>query len=365
MSRIRLRARSLGLWLAGAALVVSVAGAAAQSPHPWQGRGTTSAQAVTVDRGPIGVRAVASVGLTVSDLDRSVAFYTGVLTFEKVGESERSGAAFDQLVGVPGARARVARLRLGDEYLELTQYFSPRGRPAPADWHSNDRWFQHVAIIVSDMDRAYAVLRQHGVKAASANGPQRLPDSNPKAGGIRAFYFRDPDDHPLEILWFPPDKGRLKWHQPSDRLFLGIDHTAIVVRDTEKSLGFYRDALGFEIAGGSDNYGPEQENLNNVRGAHLRITALRVADGPGIEFLQYLQPGTGRPYPRDEHANDLVHWQTRLLVPDAGRAEARLEADGATFISPGVVALADTTAGGARGLLVRDPDGHAIQLIEP
>jgi catechol 2,3-dioxygenase-like lactoylglutathione lyase family enzyme len=359
---VRTAARRLSF---AAALLLGAAPVAAQSAHPWQGRGTTSAQAVTADRRPVGVRAVAAVELTVSDLARSVGFYTGVLSFEKVGEVERSGAAFERLVGVPGARARTARLRLGEEYLELTQYLGPRGRPAPADWRSNDRWFQHVAIIVSDMDRAYARLREHQVRPASANGPQRLPDWNPNAGGIRAFYFRDPDDHPLEVLWFPPDKGRAKWHQPTERLFLGIDHTAIVVRDTEKSLGFYRDELGFEIAGQSENYGPEQESLNNVRGAHLRITALRVAEGPGIEFLQYLEPAGGRPYPRDERANDLVHWQTRLLVPDVALAQARLEADGASFVSLGVVAPADTSAGGVRGLVVRDPDGHAIQLVEP
>jgi catechol 2,3-dioxygenase-like lactoylglutathione lyase family enzyme len=351
--------------LALAALVASGSSAAAQYTQPWNGKGTTSAQAVTASRAPIGVRAVASVGLTVSDLDKSLAFYTGVLTFEKVRETQRSGPAFEKLVGVSGARARVATLRLGDEYLELTQYLAPRGRAAPADWHSNDRWFQHMAVIVSDMDRAYAQLRQHDVKPASANGPQRLPDWNPNAGGIRAFYFRDPDDHPLEILWFPPGKGRAKWHQGSDQLFLGIDHTAIVVRDTDQSLKFYRDALGFEIAGASDNYGPEQENLNNVRGAHLRITALRAADGPGIEFLQYLAPTTGRPYPRDERANDLVHWQTRLLVPDAGLAASRLEAEGALFVSPGVVAVADTAAGESLGLVVRDPDGHVMHLFEP
>ena len=359
------RAAALRLGVALAVLLPGGRTATAQYAQPWHGPGTTSAQAVTAERRPIGVRAVAVVGLTVSDLNRSVAFYTEVLGFEKVGETERSGPAFARLAGLPGARARVARLRLGDEYLELSQYLAPTGRPAPADWRSNDRWFQHVAIIVSDMDRAYDRLREHGVKPASANGPQRLPDWNPNAGGIRAFYFRDPDDHPLEILWFPVGKGRPKWHEASDRLFLGIDHTAIVVRDTERSLEFYRDALGLAVAGNSENYGPEQENLNNVRGAHLRITALRAADGPGIEFLQYLGPTNGRPYPRDERANDLVHWETRLLVPDAGLAAARLKAEDAVFISPGVIALADTSAGGTLGLGVRDPDGHVLQLIEP
>ena len=54
--------------------------------------------------------------------------------------------------------------------------------------------------------------------------------------GIKAFYFKDPDEHPVEILEFPEDKGAAKWHKPDGRLFLGIDHTAIAVANTETSL---------------------------------------------------------------------------------------------------------------------------------
>ncbi len=64
-------------------------------------------------------------------------------------------------------------------------------------------------------------------------------------------------------------------------MFLGIDHTAIVVDDTNASLRFYRDTLGMQVAGESENYDVEQEHLNNVFGARLRITALRAAAGPG------------------------------------------------------------------------------------
>ena len=52
---------------------------------------------------------------------------------------------------------------------------------------------------------------------------------------------------------------------------------AIVVADTDVSLAFYRDALGMRVAGSSENYGSEQEHLNNIFGARLRITALRAA----------------------------------------------------------------------------------------
>jgi catechol 2,3-dioxygenase-like lactoylglutathione lyase family enzyme len=305
------------------------------------------------DRPPL-VGAVDSIGLTVSDLDRSVEFYSKVLHFEKVSEIEVDGDAYERLQGVFGLRMRIARMKLGDESIELTEYLAPRGRPAPVDARSNDRWFQHIAIIVSDMDRAYRWLREHKVEHASS-GPQLLPAWNRNAGGIRAFYFRDPDGHPLEVLWFPSGKGQAKWHAATDRLFLGIDHTAIVISDTEASLRFYRDRLGMEVAGESENYGPEQERLNNVFGARLRITALRAASGPGIEFLEYLAPRDGRPYPPDARANDLIHWQTRFAGNSAG---------GAAKVLRNYAVELDGKAGFRKAVTVRDPDGHAIQIVE-
>jgi catechol 2,3-dioxygenase-like lactoylglutathione lyase family enzyme len=317
------------------------------------------------DAGAVTARAeaVARVGLTVSDMDRSVDFYTRVLDFERVSEAEIAGSAYEQLEGVVGGKLRVVRLRLGDESLQLTEFVGSPGRPAPPDSRSNDRWFQHVAIIVSDMDQAYARLREFKVQQAST-APQLLPKTIPNAAGIRAFYFRDPDGHPLEILQFPPDKGDPKWRQGNGRLFLGIDHTAIVVKNTKASLAFYRDVLGFRVAGESLNFGMEQEHLNNVPGARLHITGLRSGRGPGIEFLEYLAPTDGRPYPADERANDLVHWQTTVLVPDAAAAAGAVRRGKFRLLSPGPVELPDTALGFRRGLRVRDPDGHVVQLVE-
>jgi catechol 2,3-dioxygenase-like lactoylglutathione lyase family enzyme len=347
------RGRAVGLVLAASLIGAAVASVArAQAPASVAAR----TSAVAADPQPI-ARAVEAVGLTVSDMDRAVEFYSGVLAFEKVSDVEIAGDAFEHLEGIFGARARVVRMRLGDEQIQLTEYLAPRGRPIPVDSRSQDRWFQHVAIIVSDMGKAYAVLRAHKVQHTST-GPQRLPDWNPNAGGIEAFYFKDPDGHTLEILEFPKDKGLAKWHRRTDELFLGIDHTAIVAGNTDTSLAFYRDVLGMSVVGTSENYGTEQEHLNNVFGARLRITALRATSGPGVELLEYLAPTDGRPYPDDARSNDLVHWQTIVRTGDPDGAAQALRRARARFVSPGVVTLGDT----ARSAVVRDPDGHAVQV---
>lgn len=158
------------------------------------------------------------------------------------------------------------------------------------------------------MDKAFAQLRQNKVRFAST-APQTLPDWNKNAGGIKAFYFKDFDNHVLEILSFPEDKGAKKWHdlaRDRNKLFLGIDHTAIVINDTDASLKFYRDFLGLNVAGESENYGTEQEHLNNVSGAKLHITGLHAPqDGIAVEFLEYLAPRDGRDFPKDTRGNDL------------------------------------------------------------
>lgn len=303
---------------------------------------------------------VISVGITVSDLDEAVEFYTDVLEFQPVDRREIFGDEHEHVFGVFGARVDIATIRLGDETIELMEFLAPRGRRIPPDSQSNDLWFQHVAIIVSDIDRAFERLRARGATFVSS-GPQTLPDWNPDAGGISAFYFRDPDGNPLEILEFPPGKGAPKWHEPTERLFLGIDHTAIAVANTDESLRFYRDALGFAIAGTSENYGPEQERLNNVFGARLRITALRADDGLGVELLEYLAPRTGRPMPIDTRSNDLWHWQVNVALDDVAALDRVIRAASYRYVSSGVVQISGSHK---HTLMVRDPDGHALKFTD-
>ncbi len=311
------------------------------------------------------VQKIESVGFTVSDMDKAIDFYTRILPFEKVSETETFGTDFEHLSGVFGARVRVVRLKLGNEILELTEYLTAGGRPIPLDSRSNDRWFQHIAIIVLDMDKAYQILRNNKVRYAST-APQTLPKTIPNAAGISAFYFKDFDNHVLEILHFPSDKGAKKWHdlEKSGKVFLGIDHTAIVVGDSDESLKFYRDALGLSVAGTSDNFGTEQEHLNNVFGAKLHITGLHTSqDGIAVEFLQYLAPTDGKPFPPDTRSNDLWHWQTSFVAPKVDSLALTLLKNKYDFVSTNVVKFSDTNSGFNKAFLVRDVDGHAVRIV--
>ncbi len=312
------------------------------------------------------VSRVESVGFTVSDMDKAIDFYTRVLPFEKVSDKEVWGDSFEHLSGVFGARVRVARLKLGDEILELTEYLNSNSRPIPLDSRSNDRWFQHIAIIVSDMDKAFEVLRKNKVRFAST-APQTLPKTIPNAAGIKAFYFKDFDNHVLEILQFPEDKGAKKWHDlaKTGKLFLGIDHTAIVVGDTESSMKFYRDSLGLSVAGESMNFGTEQEHLNNIFGAKLHITGLRTReDGIAVEFLEYLAPSDGKPFPSDTKSSDLWHWQTSFTAENADDLASILFKNKYDFVSSGLVDFNGNKFDFKSALLVRDADGHAVRIIE-
>ena len=305
---------------------------------------------------------IRSVALTVDALPAAARFFVDGLGFRtQGGVRELRGPEISGLYGLSAAAARSQRLQIGDETIELLVFSTPSGRATPNDSHSDDLWFQHLALVSSDIDATQRRLaEQHAEPISSAI--QTIPRSNPAAGGIRAYYFRGPAQHPLELIWFPIGKGMPRWQSKAAPV-LGIDHTAIAVSDTERSLRFYAGLLGLRVAGHSLNFGREQAALSGVPGARVRITGLRGEQGPGVEFLQYLAPRRGRTLPVASRASDLWHWETTISVPDLDRTVAQLRAAHVRFVSD---AVHDTRQFGdsSRGVLVLDPDGHAVRVIQ-
>ncbi|MGH6988481.1 MAG: VOC family protein [Stellaceae bacterium] len=270
------------------------------------------------------------VSRVVAELARAEAFYRDALAFRTV-ERGSTDATVLAVLGA-GAAAEIV-MRLGAQEIALVRFAAP-GRPYPADSHSNDLWFQHLAIVVDDIDAAYAHLAaQSGWRPISENGPELLP---PETGGVRAFKFRDPDGHPLELIWFPEGEGRPVWHRRGAASpFLGIDHSALAVTSTSRSLDFYR-ALGLKVDTRSLNQGPAQSRLDGLAGTRVRVTGLRpgAPESMGLELLAYRPPGR------------------------------RAEAIGANDIQTDWVTLGVGPLAGGMPQARRDPDGHLMILVD-
>lgn len=274
-------------------------------------------------------RRVLRISRVVSDLGRAEAFYRDALGFRAVARGPSDPAILAAL-GLGDAEEVVMRLRAED--IALVRCVVP-SRPYPPDSRSDDLWFQHLAIVVDDIDAAYAHLAGcAGWQPITDGGPQLLPPAN---GAVRAFKFRDPDGHPLELLWFPPGQGRPVWHEGAAASpFLGIDHTALSIASTPCSRGFYR-ALGLRVSEQSLNQGPAQARLDGLPDALVRVTGLRPASaaGPGLELLGYRPPG--RPAGMTRPSDVATDWVTLALSSSPARSPSA----------------------------VRDPDGHRLVLV--
>jgi catechol 2,3-dioxygenase-like lactoylglutathione lyase family enzyme len=274
------------------------------------------------------------ISRVVADLNAAETFYRDALAFETISRQPVDAATCSAL-GLAAAEEVV--MRLGDDRISLVQSAAP-GSPYPPDSRSNDLWFQHLAIVVSDMDAAYAHLTRGSPtpqgagdwQPISLGGPRLLPPAN---GAVRAFKFRDPDGHPLELIWFPPGQGRAIWRHDNG-LFLGIDHSAISVGSGLRSHGFYR-GLGMRVSARSLNQGAAQSALDGLPDARVRVIGLRPTQdsGPGLELLAYQPPGRQIASAVNDHVTDWVTIEVSSLPGDRLR-------------------------------VMRDPDGHLLLLVD-
>jgi catechol 2,3-dioxygenase-like lactoylglutathione lyase family enzyme len=298
------------------------------------------------------------ITLIVSDLDLAEEDY--VRTFGcRVEHRADIEPALTRVLCIRGARGRRSLLRLGRERIELLEFTDSAGRPYPSDSTSTDLWFQHMAIIVNDMTDAHQrVMANRRFRPISRHGPVRLPDSS---GGVMAFKFRDHDGHPLELLAFPEGRVPGPWRTANGTgPFLGVDHTAIAVRDTARSTRFFRSVFGFNAGTRTENHGPEQDDLDDVDDVHVSVTRLAPdLPVPRMELLHY-HVGTRRPIPHDTASNDIVATHCVVRVASLDATVAALARRGTPLASHDLMSL----RGGMRAALVTGPDGHRFLVEE-
>jgi len=151
-------------------------------------------------RPPSRILAADHTGITVSNLDRSLAFWRDVLGFEPSHTAHQTGEMAKQITGVAGAELKLAVVKApGGHKIELLEYPAPLERKWNVDLQPCDVGFVHVALIVEDLDPILSAIGTSGWKAAGK--PQTL-QSGPNAGK-RVVYVRDPDGTTIEFMQSP------------------------------------------------------------------------------------------------------------------------------------------------------------------
>jgi catechol 2,3-dioxygenase-like lactoylglutathione lyase family enzyme len=150
------------------------------------------------------IRAIDHINIVVSDLERSVKFYTEALGFEKTNSVHLEGDWIDSIVGLKGVVADVAFIvaPAGEPKIELLRYKSPIGESIPSNSLANTIGLRHIAFRVEDIEVSYKKLKDSGVKLLSE--PITVPATVGAHNAVRKtlFYFHDPDGVLLEIAEF-------------------------------------------------------------------------------------------------------------------------------------------------------------------
>jgi catechol 2,3-dioxygenase-like lactoylglutathione lyase family enzyme len=151
---------------------------------------------------PFRIIAADHTGITVSNLERSLAFWRDVLGFELSHRAHQIGELAEEITGVAGAEISIAVLKAPGHKIELLEYLAPPERKRHVDLRPCDIGSVHIALTVDNIDAVLSTIAASGWKAAGK--PQTLK-TGPNAGK-RVVYVRDPDGTTIEFMQLPSDK---------------------------------------------------------------------------------------------------------------------------------------------------------------
>jgi catechol 2,3-dioxygenase-like lactoylglutathione lyase family enzyme len=303
------------------------------------------------------VSKVLRISRNVVSLNRSIAFYRDRLGFTSAGLTFSMDRTLANLLGFEH-QPKVQRLRHGSQELELVEAGS-NARPYPPLSRSDDPWFQHFALRCADIRNAFKRLYRTDsaspLPAAISSYPEspsviQLPSHS---GGAKAFKFRDPDGHPVELIELAV-VGFGK-HAVSH----GIDHSAISVSNVQTSIDFYTGMLGLSVGARQTNSGNEQAALDALQDPVVDVVAIQTVPRtvPHIELLSYHHPENEGIKPESYVVPGAADIASDRLVLSVERPLDASRSIGIPSHYTGRDYLEVAT-------LIRDPDGHVL-LIEP
>jgi catechol 2,3-dioxygenase-like lactoylglutathione lyase family enzyme len=284
-----------------------------------------------------GFQEVHHVAVTVSDCERSLAFYRDLLGFPVLGVVT--------FAGDPGLIIHF--LDVGNNaLLEMFSFATPAAVEGDFVYDDRQAGFRHLAFKVQDVDAVAGRLLQAGVEFTL------LPLD--AVGGVRIAFFKDPDGTLVEIV-----AGTLDYHvwgqaplpvavpargapAGSDLVY---DHVAVTVSNLAASLAFYQDVLGLPLLG--------ELHFQDERG--FRIAYLQVGNSV-LELFAFDVPTL--PRAANPHVTVLGLKHLALLVDDVDAVAAQLTARGAHITNP------PRDVRGVRNCFFVDPDGNSLELID-
>ncbi len=309
----------------------------------------------------IGARAIIH---SVTDLDKTVAFYRDGLGLQPVGMGGKPLTAMpvpraldeslSKFTDTHGGKFRNASFNLpgASLELELTEFTgTPRKQATP---HMQDPGAATLILIVRDVDAALSGVKKNGGSVLSIGGePMKV---GPETSKSRSVFVRDPDGFMLELAGIQPTP---KSSAPADSNVVGA-RIGVTIQDTDQTMRFYHDVLGFETKPAQPAFQTNATiaSLIDAKGAQWRISTAKVPGSPvDFEFLEFKDVARK---PFKPSVPDPGSPAVSIHVKDVEAAMKSVASNGGPIVTRGGEPV---KLGPAVGVFVRDPNGLLIELI--
>jgi catechol 2,3-dioxygenase-like lactoylglutathione lyase family enzyme len=332
-----------------------------------------SAQAAAAGHGK--VVGMAFIGRSVSDLDKSVAFYKalGFTQDMQANPAWRKDAITEQIYGIKngkGVETRMAKMAInsnqsGQVFNVYLREFRGLERKKLAGYDAWEPGAAHFGLVVPDAEKLWAQLKASGqLKARSWGGELITPPGQTKK---MLAYLTDPDGLDIEIIDQRPATPPSNGNPGRPAMTPGISHVGLVILDSEKARGFYEKFMGGTLVNAQQPW-LQGDFYDSAIGAHWNI--LRFFNEGFAEVrapdkrlnLELVEFQNRKKAVKDYHAYDVATQYVGIEVENLDAVLAGAKAAGAKAITLNGVA---TMKSGTRVAIVRDPDvGGFVELYE-